>query len=228
MNGNIWTVNELPQCGGENRMWFVLLLVSAYLVGSVPTSIMLGKVLRGIDVREHGSRNPGATNTFRVLGWKIGTLVGAIDIFKGYAAAALLPAAFPENSLAPGELLPIMAGFAAIAGHVWTVFANFRGGKGVGTAFGVFIGLAPIPSLIVLIVWVTLTFATGYVSVGSIAAAAALPLSVVFLGLGRGDISIPLSVLSTVVGVLVIIRHRSNIGRLLRGEENRFGKRGKK
>ncbi len=213
--------------GGETRMWFLLLLLSAYLIGSIPTSIILGKALRGIDVREHGSRNPGATNTFRVLGWKIGILVGAIDIFKGFAAAVLLPSVIPEGSRAMGDLRPILAGFAAIAGHVWTVFANFRGGKGVGAAFGVIIGLAPIPALIVVTVWAALTFGTGYVSVGSIAAAAALPLSVVLLGVWRDDLSISLAVFASLVGLLVIIRHRSNIGRLMRGEENRFGKRGK-
>jgi len=208
-------------------MWFIFLILSSYLIGSIPTSIILGKAICGIDVREHGSLNPGATNTFRVLGWKIGVLVGALDIFKGYATVALVPVVIPDGALPMGDMSAILAGFAAIAGHIWTVFAHFKGGKGVGTAFGVFVGLAPIPSCVAAAVWAALTFGTGYVSVGSIAAAAALPMSVVFLGIWRDDLSLPLAVISVIVGLLVIVRHRSNIGRLMRGEENRFGKRGK-
>jgi glycerol-3-phosphate acyltransferase PlsY len=208
-------------------MLFILLLTAAYLTGSVPTSIIAGKMLRGIDIREHGSRNPGATNTFRVLGWKIGVAVGIIDILKGFAAVALLPSLIPAGPSVTGEIARIMAGLAAVSGHVWTVFAGFRGGKGVGTAFGVFLGLAPIPSFAAAVVWCALTFGTGYVSVGSIGAAASLPASVIALGFWRGECSTPLAVFSTVVGALVILRHRSNIARLIRGEENRFGKRGR-
>ena len=209
-------------------MWLILLLVSAYLLGSVPTSIIAGKVFRGIDIREHGSRNPGATNTFRVLGWKIGVAVGLVDILKGFAAVVCLPLLIPLDPWLSEELRRILAGFAAVAGHVWTVFAGFRGGKGVGAAFGVFLGLAPLPSLIAAAVWAALTFGTGYVSLGSIAAAVALPVSVIALGLRRGDLSVPMAVLSTIIGLLVIVRHKSNIVRLFRGEENRFGKRGRK
>jgi acyl phosphate:glycerol-3-phosphate acyltransferase len=208
-------------------MWLILLLILSYLLGSIPTSIIAGKAFRGIDIREHGSGNPGATNTFRVLGWKIGITVGLIDIFKGFAAVAILPSIVPADSLVTGEIRQMLAGFAAVAGHVWTVFAGFKGGKGVGTAFGMFLGLAPIPSLIAAAVWAAVTFGTGYVSLGSIIAAMALPVSVIALGLARGGLSLPLAVLSVVLGLLVIVRHRSNISRLLRGEENRFGKRGK-
>lgn len=209
-------------------MWTLTLLLAAYLLGSIPTSIITGKLLRGIDIREHGSRNPGATNTFRVLGKKIGIAVGLIDIFKGFAAVAFLPAILPSDTSVAPDIQAILAGLAAIAGHVWTVFAGFKGGKGVGTAFGVFIGLAPLPALIVVVVWCVLTFGTGYVSVGSIAAAAALPVSVICVGLWRGGLSVPLAVFSAGVAALVIIRHRANMARLLRGEENRFGKRGRK
>lgn len=208
-------------------MWILLLLISAYLVGSIPTSIIAGRLFRGIDIREHGSRNPGATNTFRVLGWKIGVAVGLIDIFKGFAAVWLLPMLIPAGHLM-GDLRLIAAGIAVVAGHVWTVFAGFRGGKGVGTAFGVFLALAPGPSLIALAVWVGLTFGTGYVSVGSIAAAAALPAAVIGLGLLHNDLSGSIAAISVVLGALVIVRHRANIGRLMRGEENRFGRRGRK
>jgi len=208
-------------------MWLVLLLLAAYCLGSIPTSIIAGKALRGIDIREYGSRNPGATNTFRVLGWKIGVAVGIVDIFKGFAAVALLPLLLPSDSWASMEARRMLAGFAAVAGHMWTVFAGFRGGKGVGTAFGVFLGLAPLPSTIAAAVWAALTFGTGYVSLGSIAAAVALPLLVITLGVWRGNLSPAVASVSVIVGLLVIIRHRSNISRLIRGEENRFGKRGK-
>ena len=206
-------------------MWLILLCVLAYLAGSIPTSIIAGKVTRGIDIREHGSKNPGATNTFRVLGWKIGVSVGVIDIFKGFAAVWFLPGLMPATTDVSSEYAGIAAGVAAVAGHVWTVFAGFRGGKGVGTAFGVFLALAPLPSVAVLVVWLAVTFSSGYVSLGSIVAAVMLPVSVVIEGRMRGGLSLPLTLIASVLALLVIVRHRANIGRLLRGEENRFGKR---
>lgn len=209
-------------------MWLVLLLLAAYCLGSVPTSIIAGKTLRGIDIREHGSCNPGATNTFRVLGWKIGVVVGLVDIIKGFAAVVLLPPLIPADPWVTEEARRMLAGFAAVAGHVWTVFAGFRGGKGVGAAFGMFLGLAPVPSLIAAAAWALLTFGTGYVSLGSITAAVVLPLTVIALGIWRGDVPVPMAALSTILGLLVIVRHKSNIVRLIRGEENRFGKRGRK
>jgi acyl phosphate:glycerol-3-phosphate acyltransferase len=208
-------------------MWLLLLLLIAYFLGSIPTSIIAGKLLRGIDIRDYGSRNPGATNTFRVLGKKIGIGVGLIDIGKGFLAVVLLPALIPADSWTTDEVRRILAGFTAVAGHVWTVFAGFKGGKGVGTAFGIFLGLAPIPSLIALAVWSVLTFGTGYVSLGSVVAAVVLPAAVVLEGIWRHSLSAPIALLAGIVGLLVIVRHRANILRLLRGEENRFGKRGK-
>ncbi len=209
-------------------MMTVLLVGLAYIIGSIPTSIIFGKVLRGIDIREHGSRNPGATNTFRVLGKGIGITVGVIDIFKGFFCTVFLPTLIPADSMTSMEIRRILAGLASVTGHVWTVFAGFKGGKGVGTAFGVFLGLAPVPSLIAAIAWAALTFGTGYVSLGSITAAAVLPISVIVIGLVGGDFSIVLSTLSLIIGMLVIVRHRSNISRLIKGEESRFGKRGGK
>jgi len=209
-------------------MWVLLLLVTAYLIGSIPTSIIAGKLLRGIDIRDYGSRNPGATNTFRVLGKKIGIAVGLTDIFKGFFAVYFLPGIIPSDGVITPEIRMICAGIAVVSGHVWTVFAGFKGGKGVGTAFGVFLGLAPLCSLIALAVWCILTFSTGYVSLGSIAGAVVLPLSVIVYGLLKGNLSIPIAVISVSVAILVIVRHRTNILRLLKGEENRFGRRGKK
>ncbi len=209
-------------------MWILLLIICAYIIGSIPTSIITGKLLRGIDIRDHGSLNPGATNTFRVLGKKIGICVGLFDIFKGFFAVYFLPDLLPSGGIISAEIRMICAGIAVVSGHVWTVFAGFKGGKGVGTAFGVFLGLAPVPSLLTAIVWCSLTFGTGYVSLGSIVSAAVLPVLIIVLGQLGGNLSIPVTVVSLIVGVLVIVRHRSNISRLLKGEENRFGSRGKK
>ncbi|MFC1552834.1 glycerol-3-phosphate 1-O-acyltransferase PlsY [Candidatus Latescibacterota bacterium] len=208
-------------------MLILLLIVCAYLIGSIPTSIVAGKMLRGIDIREYGSHNPGATNTFRILGKKIGITVGLIDIFKGFFAVYFLTGLIPSHGHFSAEIRMICAGIAVIAGHVWTVFAGFKGGKGVGTAFGVFLALAPLASLVSMVVWCAVTFSTGYVSLGSILGATVLPVSVIVLGFVRGDLSVPLTVISLTVAAIVIVRHRSNISRLLSGEENRFGKRGK-
>ena len=208
-------------------MLILLLFLCAYLIGSIPTSIIAGKMLRGIDIREYGSHNPGATNTFRVLGKKIGITVGLIDIFKGFFAVYFLTELIPSHGHFSSEIRMICAGIAVIAGHVWTVFAGFKGGKGVGTAFGVFLALAPLASLVTMVVWCAATFGTGYVSLGSILGAVVLPVSVIALGLVRGDLSVPLTVIALSVAAIVIVRHRSNISRLLNGEENRFGKRGK-
>lgn len=209
-------------------MWISLLLLLSYIIGSIPTSIIAGKLLRGIDIREHGSRNPGATNTFRVLGWKIGLSVGVIDIFKGFFPVYFLAGFLPSSAGLTLELRMILAGIAVVSGHIWTVFVGFKGGKGVGTAFGVFIALAPVPSLLTFIVWCLVVFGTGYVSLGSISAAATLPFCIVIIGLAKGNFSVPLTVISVIVCILVIVRHRTNISRLLRGEESRFGKRSKR
>ena len=206
-------------------MYLLILIFAAYLIGSIPTSIIAGKLLCGVDIREHGSRNPGATNTFRVLGWKIGVTVGAIDIFKGFFAVWFLASWIPDPGPVAPDLRLIIAGLAAVLGHVYTVFAGFKGGKGVGTAFGVFLGLAPAPSLIVLATWIVLVYATGYVSVGSIGAAAVLPLAILASGAAGGNVSVPIVVLAFLVSGLVIYRHRINIVRLMRGEEGRFNTR---
>jgi len=209
-------------------MWFFVVIIIAYFIGSLPTSIIVGKLLRGIDIRDYGSHNPGATNTFRVLGKKIGITVGLIDVFKGFFAVYFLPVLIPADGGVSHEIRMIGAGIAVVSGHVWTVFAGFKGGKGVGTAFGVFLALAPLASLIALVAWCVLVFSTGYVSLGSISAAVVLPLSIIVIGLVNHSLSIPLMVISVSVGILVIVRHRANISRLLKGEENRFGRWGRR
>ncbi|MCK5329690.1 MAG: glycerol-3-phosphate 1-O-acyltransferase PlsY [Candidatus Latescibacteria bacterium] len=204
------------------------IIVSSYLLGSIPTSILMCRVLKGIDIREFGSKNAGATNVYRVMGWGPALFVAIVDGAKGAVAVLFVSRiAIGEPALDPG-LLQIAAGMSAVVGHIWSLFAGFKGGRGVMTAAGVWLALAPIPILIALGVWCLLTFSTGYVSVGSIAAAATLPIALFVGRFGlQADISNPLLAFGCVVGGLLILRHRANIGRLIRGEENRFGKKGK-
>ncbi len=205
----------------------ILLLSASYVTGSIPTSIIVSKVFKGIDIREHGSGNAGATNVFRVLGWKQALIVVVVDIFKGW-----LPAAVYATSLFQGQpieetgVLQILCGFAAVLGHTYTIFAEFKGGKGVGTLGGMLLALFPVAVPLCLIVFAVVLMLTGYVSVGSILASAALPIFLFILPpLGFADTA-PLSLLifSLLVPWFIIFTHRSNITRLRSGDENRFEK----
>ena len=192
-----------------------LLLLASYLLGAIPTSQVVARTLKGIDLREHGSGNLGATNALRVLGWKAATPIFIIDIAKGWFPTAMFPL---WDRAAIGWQLAY--GAAAIVGHVFSLYVGFRGGKGVATGAGVFLALAPVAIAVGLVIWIGLVFATGYVSVASIAAAASLPV-VVLLNQGVG----PIFVLSIALAAFVIYAHRSNMARLARGEENRFRRR---
>ena len=210
-------------------MMTALVILLSYLAGSLPTSIIAGKVLRGIDIREYGSGNAGGTNTFRVLGWKAGVVVSAVDVFKGFAATYWIAAlAFGASGL-PEDMLRILAGFAAVAGHIWTVFAGFRGGKGVGTAAGMLLALYPLALLICLLVFLSVFGVTRIVSLGSISAALSLPL---VLSLFRYGMHYPVSGLlyyfSFFAAALILFTHRSNIKRLLNGTENSFRRKKEK
>jgi glycerol-3-phosphate acyltransferase PlsY len=201
-----------------------LVLVLSFLVGSIPTAIVSGKLLKKIDIREHGSGNAGATNVLRVLGWKAGVIVLLIDMFKGYVAVVWIVEIIPNvNNIDTKAIYQIMAGAAAICGHIWTVFAGFKGGKGVGTAAGVFFGLQPIPVFICLLVFVGIVFRTKYVSLGSMIGAILLPtiLLVQYFFLQR---PIPIAHLGIAIllAVLIILMHRENIHRLVEGTENKI------
>jgi acyl phosphate:glycerol-3-phosphate acyltransferase len=198
----------------------IVAVVLSYLSGSIPFAAIAGK-LRGVDLRKHGSGNLGATNVFRVLGWKIGLLVFVADALKGALPVLYLP---PRIASAHDPIVwAIACGIAAIAGHVRPVFLKLRkGGKGVATAAGVFFALAPIPMAITFLVFVAVVFATGYVSLGSMMSAILLP-TILLVTLGPRS---PLFGVSAVIALFVFWTHRSNIGRLRRGEEHRFGKRG--
>jgi glycerol-3-phosphate acyltransferase PlsY len=192
-----------------------LLLLAAYLIGATPTSYLVGRA-RGIDLRQHGSGNLGATNAYRVLGWKAATPIFIIDIAKGWFPTAFFP-------IWDGSAPPIWAlayGFAAIVGHVYSVYVGFRGGKGVATGAGVFLALAPWAVLAGLVAWAAIVLLTGYVSLASITAALLLPVLVLVL---QGASTV--FWLALALGAFVIYAHRGNIGRLRRGEEHRFGRK---
>ncbi|MDX9727883.1 MAG: glycerol-3-phosphate 1-O-acyltransferase PlsY [Bacteroidales bacterium] len=201
----------------------VVAVVLAYLAGSIPSAVWAGKVFHGIDVREHGSGNAGATNTVRVLGWKTGIPVLIFDLFKGWLAA-MLPL-FLDAAPADTETmmaLQIVCGLAAILGHVFPVFSGFRGGKGVATTFGVLLALHPLLTLTCAGIFLIVLLASGYVSLGSMIAVAMFPILLVTLFKSP---SVWLTVFAIVVAAAVIATHAKNIKRLLRGEEKRFLRR---
>ena len=198
----------------------VIALALAYVSGSLPFAWLAGRA-SGIDLRKQGSGNLGATNVFRVLGWKIGLAVFVADALKGALPVLLLPPRI--DSPRDPVLWAIALGVAAIAGHVRPLFLGFRkGGKGVATASGVFFALAPIPMLVAFVVFVGIVLVTGYVSLGSLLSSLLLP-GILLVTLGAHA---PLFLVSVVVASFVFWTHRANIGRLRRGEEHRFGKRG--
>jgi glycerol-3-phosphate acyltransferase PlsY len=209
-----------------NIILIVLALLSAYLLGSIATAVWVGKKFHGIDVREHGSGNAGATNVIRVLGWKTGVPVLLIDVFKGWLAAMLpvfLSLAGQGTALITN--LQILAGVAAVLGHIFPVFAGFRGGKGVATIFGVLLAIHPLLTLSCMGVFLSGLLLTGYVSVSSMSAGIAFP---VFLFLLFDTPSIFFKIFSFVVAVAILITHRKNISRLLKGEESKLIRKGKK
>lgn len=198
-----------------------LLVALSYLAGSFPTSIVVGRLFFGFDIRTKGSGNAGGTNSFRVLGWKAGLVVVIVDVGKG-ALAALFISRLGLSSGWPVELLGLIAGFAAVAGHVWTIFAGFRGGKGIATAAGALVAIAPLPTGLAALVFALVLLSTGIVSLSSLAAALVFPLSLVALGLFGLPPSPWLLGFACLLAPFIFFTHRSNIGRLLKGTENRF------
>jgi glycerol-3-phosphate acyltransferase PlsY len=209
-----------------NILLTVLVLLSAYLLGSVATAVWVGKKFHGIDVREHGSGNAGATNVIRVLGWKTGVPVLLIDVLKGWLAA-MFPVFFNLAGQGTALLtnLQILAGVAAVLGHIFPVYAGFRGGKGVATIFGVLLAIHPLLTLSCMGVFLSVLLTTGYVSISSMSAGIAFP---VFLFLFFDTPSVYFKIFSLVVAVAMLITHRKNISRLLKGEESRLIRKSKK
>jgi acyl phosphate:glycerol-3-phosphate acyltransferase len=191
-------------------------LIASYLLGAVPTSYLAARLFRGIDLREHGSRNLGATNLYRVLGWRYAVPVGLLDAAKG-----LVPVLVFAPRVSSSELFALICGLVAVVGHVFSVFVGFKGGKGVATAAGVMLGLTPVALGVAVVVWAALVYLTGYVSVGSIAAAAIFPLAVYLLEPPDQPAMLWLDI---AVASAIVWFHRGNIQRLFKGTENRFGR----
>jgi glycerol-3-phosphate acyltransferase PlsY len=201
-------------------MDFILFAISAYVLGSIPTAIWLGKAKYGIDVREHGSNNAGATNTFRVLGKKPGVVVLFIDILKGFIAV-FLPFTFGIGEWGSNHLIEVqlVAALCAVSGHVLPIFANFRGGKGVATSLGVIVGVHPIAAGICVAVFLIVFVISKYVSLGAMIAACCFPILLAFYF--KVD-SVWLLSFSVLLSAVVVYVHKKNIGRLLRKEENKM------
>lgn len=211
-----------------------LIIILSYIVGSIPTGLLVGRWLKGTDIRTQGSGNIGSTNVMRTLGWKLGLLVQAGDITKGLFAVLVIARLhygdFPFNNRTPFDditVVQIIAGIAAVIGHIFSVFLNFRGGKGINTAAGMLVGIAPIDISIAMIVFLLVLLSTGYVSLGSLSAATAFPSSL-FIRFNVFNVDIPsyhtLILFSIATTLLLFYAHRANIRRLLNGQENQFSK----
>ncbi len=205
-----------------------LAAVLSYVLGSIPTGYIAGKVLAGVDLRNVGSGNMGTTNVYRSLGWMPALLVFAVDASKGFLPVVF----FPRLVMKPGAndfvfvlICQILLGLMAIAGHIWSLFLSFKGGKGVGTAFGVFLGLAPFASLLSLAIWAIVVLSAGIVSLASLCAAVSFPIFLIFTESEIFGREMPLLIFGSMIAVLVVFTHRSNILRLMKGEETSFKKR---
>lgn len=196
----------------------VIAVIISYLLGSVSFSIVIARLVKGIDIRQHGSGNAGATNTLRVLGKGPGIAVFALDIAKGIAAVLIGYALGGDHE----GWTPVLCGFAAIVGHNWPVWFRFKGGKGIATTVGVVATLAFVPALIAGVIAIIIIAVTRYVSVGSLVFAAMLPCGIAIMS-GAG----PLLWTSLLICVFAFVRHRSNLVKLVQGKENKIGaKRG--
>jgi acyl phosphate:glycerol-3-phosphate acyltransferase len=201
---------------------YILIVVAAYLLGSIPTGFLMAQA-KGIDIRSVGSGNIGATNAMRVMGKPTGIFVLLLDALKGYAACTwLVSLELKLIAIPPGqvELLQIIAGIAAILGHNYTCWLKFKGGKGIATTAGVYLALASWALLIAFGVFILVVLVTRYVSLGSIAAAVALP-TVVWC---RSD-NLMLEIVTTALGLMAILKHKKNLQRLMAGTENRLGRK---
>jgi glycerol-3-phosphate acyltransferase PlsY len=201
-------------------VYSIAAVIIAYLFGSIPTSLWWGKAFHGVDVREHGSRNAGATNTFRVLGWRSGVPVLLIDIAKGFIPVRILPNMSGLQPDSPEWMwLRVALVIAAVIGHLYPVFAGFRGGKGVATSLGGILAVHPGAAAICVGVFALVFLVSRYVSLGSLCAALAFPLAVALLYQETSVVKVGFAI---TLCLLVFYTHRQNIGRLMRGEENRM------
>lgn len=205
-----------------NVFFIILTTVLGYLLGSIPTAVWYGQGFFNIDIRQHGSGNAGATNTFRVLGKRAGTIVMLIDVLKGYTAAILSTLLWHLDVITYNEILTfkIVFGLVAVIGHLYPVFANFKGGKGVATLLGMVLATHPEVAAVCIGVFLLVVIASQYVSLGSIMAALAFPVLLLLRVFGEKEPTL-LIVFGFVMFLMVVFTHQKNIARLLRGQENR-------
>ena len=214
-----------------------IIVILSYLVGSIPTSIIISKAVRGIDIRNHGSGNAGGTNVMRVLGWKYGLMVIILDAIKGSFAVILISRLYfgplPFENVSPFDdftLVQIIAGISAVIGHIWTVFAGFKGGKGIATALGMLSMLITVDMLIAVGIFTLVVLVSRYVSLGSIIAAISVP-STLYIRENLFNVDIPgySTLFPFIIGVaaLVIFTHRKNLVRLINGNESKISFRKK-
>jgi glycerol-3-phosphate acyltransferase PlsY len=194
-------------------------ILGSYFLGAIPTSYLIARLAKGIDLRQVGSKNLGATNLYRTLGWRYAVPAGLFDVAKGAVPVLVFGPRAGE-----GPWAPLVCGVAAVIGHVYSIFVRFRGGKGVATGAGVVLGLAPWATLVAAVVWTVVVRATGYVSLASILAALTLPPAACLLHPERPELLGPLLLLAA----FIVALHRPNIERLRAGTEHRFGRRARR
>jgi glycerol-3-phosphate acyltransferase PlsY len=199
-------------------MGIAVLIVLAYLIGSIPTAVWVSKNIFGIDIREHGSGNAGATNTFRVLGSKAGSMVMLVDVLKGFIAVKLALFSHLTTFSEPFVNLQIFLGLAAVVGHIFPIWAEFKGGKGIATLFGMILSIQPLVAVSLVLVFMLMLFFTRYVSLSSISASLAFPLLILVI-VNEPELSYRLFAIAT--ALLVVLTHYKNISRLLHGNESK-------
>lgn len=197
-------------------MKFLIFVVIAYIFGSFPSGVWLGKVTKNIDIREYGSKSSGATNAYRILGPKYGIMVLILDALKGYIPLYL------ASLFDIGGIYIILLGLVAILAHTFSFFIQFKGGKGVATSLGVFLFLMPKVVGILILVFILIVGVSKYISLGSVVCAGLLPILAYFMPVKEGVPRIPLVIISLIVGIFVIYKHKANIQRLMDGKENKF------
>jgi glycerol-3-phosphate acyltransferase PlsY len=200
-------------------MTIAILLILAYLIGSIPTAVWVSKLVYGIDIREHGSGNAGATNAFRILGTKAGSGVMLADMLKGFLAVKLSLFSPLLVRSEPFVNLQIFLGLAAVIGHIFPIWAEFRGGKGIATLFGMILSIQPLVAVSLVAVFFLMLFLTRYVSLSSITASIAFPLLIIFIFNNAEELSYRLFAIAT--AFLVVLTHHKNISRLLHGNESK-------
>ncbi len=217
----------------------LVIVILSYLVGAIPTSILVARRVKGIDIRNHGSGNAGGTNVMRVLGWKYGIFVMLLDAMKGVIAVVLISrlylGSFPfpnETFLDDFTLVQLIAGVAAVIGHIWTVFANFRGGKGIATGVGILVTISTVDILLAFTVFLIVVAISKYISLGSIIGCLSIPMFMIIrANVFHADIPDYYTVLPFMIAisVLVLYTHRKNLKRIFAGNESKvaFGKKGK-